>query len=523
MNASRASAPVPPKSAHGANPCLRSRPGRRPVWLAAAVWLGGCAVGPDYVRVPVEVPPAYGETGPWKTAQPQPIDALHPWWQLYGDPTLDALIDSANGANLNIRQAEAQYREARALEAQARSALFPSVSLSAGVSRGRSDTTGIRTADAFGTGLGANWVPDFWGGVRRAVEAGHAGTEASADDLAAARLSIQSSVAQDYLSLRVVDVQRDLYASSAEAYARALKLTQSQYAAGVALRSDVALAQSQLKTTQAAGVDLEASRAQLVHAIAVLLGKPPATFSLPPVKQTLAELQAHLPVIPTGLPSAILERRPDIAGAERRVAVANANIGVARAAFYPSVTLSASGGFNAATFAPLFDVPSRIWSLGATLAQTVFDGGLRGARSDQAVAAYDVSVAQYKETVLVGFQQVEDNLATLRVLDQESQLLADAVQSSQLAERSVLAQYRAGTVNYLSVVTAQTLSLTNQRSVTQVVGRQLAASVSLVTAIGGGWDANDPSAAGASPPATPLAAADPAPRPSAGQPLPSPP
>ena len=484
----------------------------------------GCAVGPDYVRVPVEVPPAYGEAGPWKTAQPQPIDTRHPWWQLYGDPALDGLIHDADAANLSIRQAEAQYREAQSLEAQARSGLYPAVSLSAGASRGRTDTSSVRTANVFGLGLGASWVPDFWGGVRRAVEAGHAGTEASVDDLAAARLSIRSSVAQDYLSLRVVDVQRDLYASSAEAYARALKLTQSQYAAGVALRSDVALAQSQLKTTQAAGVDLDASRALLVHAIAVLLGKPPATFSLPPVKKTVAELQAHLPVIPTGLPSAILERRPDIAAAERRVAVANADIGVARAAFYPTVTLSASGGFNAATFAPLFDVPSRVWSLGAALAQTVFDGGLRSARSDQAVAVYDISVAQYKQTVLTGFQQVEDNLATLRILDQESALLADAVASSQLAERSVLAQYRAGTVNYLSVVTAQTLSLTNQRSVTQVVGRQLAASVSLITAIGGGWNAADPfadAAASASTPSTPLASADPATRPGAGQTLPS--
>ena len=420
MTTRRANAPVFPAAAVSAAPVPRSGSWKVAASMVAAFWLSGCAVGPDYVRVPVEVPPSYGEAGPWKTAAPQPIDARHPWWQLYGDPVLDGLIQNVNAANLNIRQAEAQYREARALEAQARAGLYPTVNLSAGASRGRSDTSVVRTADDDSLGLGASWVPDFWGGVRRAVEAGHAGTEASADDLAAARLSIQSSVAQDYFMLRVTDVQRDLYASSAEAYARALKLTQSEYAVGVALRSDVALAESQLKTTQASGVDLDASRATLVHAIAVLLGKPPATFSLPPVKKTLAELQAHLPVIPTGMPSAMLERRPDISGAERRVAVANANIGVARAAFYPSLTLSASGGYNAASFAPLFDVPSRIWSLGAALAQTVFDGGLRSARSDQVVAAYDVSVAQYKQTVLTGFQQVEDNLATLRVLDQES-------------------------------------------------------------------------------------------------------
>ena len=336
--------------------------------------------------------------------------------------------------------------------------------------------------------------------MRRSVEADTSSAQASADDLAGARLSIQTTLAQDYLQVRVIDLERDLYANTVAAYTKALELTQHQYAAGIVLRSDVALAESQLKTAQASAVDLEATRAQLEHAIAVLTGQAPASFTLavlpasaqPPTAESLSSagaLRVQLPVTPAGLPSDLLERRPDIAGAERRVQAANANIGVAKAAFFPQIVLSASGGFSAGNIATLFNTPSRVWSLGAALAQTVFDGGLRSARSDQAVAVYDASVATYKQTVLGGFQQVEDNLATLNVLDRESALQADAVRAAQLAERLALSQYRAGTATYLSVVTAQTLSLTNQRTAAQVLGRQLAASVSLIAATGGGFDA----------------------------------
>jgi NodT family efflux transporter outer membrane factor (OMF) lipoprotein len=470
------------------------------VWLAVA--LAGCAAGPDYVRPALDVPAAYKEVGPWKAAEPGRIDAQHAWWALFGDDTLNALIVQANAANQNIRQAEAQYRQANALAAQARAALWPSLGLSAGASRARTNSSGLRLGNDVDLVSSASWEPDLWGSVRRGVEAGDAGARASADDLAGARLSIQAALAQDYLQLRVTDLLRDLYAATTAAYARSLQLTQSQYAAGVALRSDVALAESQLKTAQAQAVDLDATRSQLEHAIAILTGQAPATFALPQVSLTPAGLKARLPVIPTGLPSELLERRPDIAGAERRVAVANANIGVAQAAFFPTLVLNAGGGFNGSSLGSLFDTPSRVWSLGATLAQTLFDGGARSARSAQAVAAYDGAVAQYKATVLGGFQQVEDNLAILRVLDQESGLQDDAVAASQLAERSALSQYRAGTTSYLSVVTAQALSLSNQRSATQLVGRRLAASVSLITATGGGWTANDRVAAGtaASPP-----------------------
>ena len=468
--------------------CPRTLP-RPAALLAAAIaaTLAGCAVGPDYVRPAVDAPVAYKEDGPWKPAAPGRIDARHPWWQLYQDDTLARLIEQAGAANQNIRQAEAQYRQAMAIAAEARASFGPDVGVSVGAGRSRTDSGGTRLGSSVSAGLTASWEPDLWGAVRRAVESGEAGAAASADDLAAARLSIQSALAQDYLQLRVTDLLRDQYAATVAAYEKALALTQSQNRAGVALRADVALAESQLKNAQAQGVDLEASRAQLEHAIAVLTGQAPATFTLPPVATRVADLQARMPVVPAGLPSELLERRPDIAAAERRVALANANIGVARAAFYPSLTLAASGGLASGSLVPLLAAPVRVWSLGATLAQTLFDGGLRQARSEQAVAAYDVSVAAYRQTVLNGFQQVEDDLATLRILDQESRLLDDALKASQLAERSTLAQYRAGTVNYLSVVTAQTLSLGNQRSATQVLGRRLAASVGLITATGGGW------------------------------------
>lgn len=485
--------------------------------LSGGFVLAGCAVGPDYVRPSIDVPAVFKESAGhpdaadngWKRASPQVIDTRQPWWDAYQDAVLSGLMAQANAANQNIRQAEAQYREARAIADAARANFWPTVGLDAGATRARALSSSGSTSGAttrlgtdYSAGLGASWEPDVWGAVRRAVEAGDADVQASADDLAGARLSIQTSVAQDYLQIRVIDLQRDLYAATTAGYARSLALTQHQYAAGVVLRSDVALAESQLKTAQAQAVDLEAQRAQLEHAIAVLTGQAPASFSLAalPAQTTTtptattadaAPFHVQLPSIPTGLPSELLERRPDIAGAERRVQAANAQIGVAKAAFFPQIVLNATGGFNSGSAAALFDTPSRVWSLGATLAQTLFDGGLRRAHSDQAIAAYDVAVAQYKQTVLGGFQQVEDNLAALRVLDNESRLQADAVTASQLAERLALSQYRAGTATYLSVVTAQTLSLSNQRTAAQLLGRQLAASVALIAATGGGWHATE--------------------------------
>jgi NodT family efflux transporter outer membrane factor (OMF) lipoprotein len=463
-------------------PC-RSR--SRLVATIVAAALAGCAVGPDYVRPAVDVPAAYKEGTGWKTAEPRPVDSRHPWWEWYGDETLNQLVAAADAANQNIRQAEAQYRQAKAALDAARAGFFPTIGAGASAGRGVSTTTGADVTSV-GASLTASWVPDLWGGVRRAVEAGQAGAVASADDLAAARLSIQAAVAEAYLQLRYVDVQRELYADTTAAYAKALKLTQAQYASGVVLRSDVALAQTQLKTAQAQAVDLDAQRAQLEHAIAILTGQPPASFGLAAVSPANS-FQARMPAIPGSLPSELLEGRPDIAAAERRAALANANIGVARAAYYPSLVLGASGAVSAANFALLLDTPSRVWSLGATLAQTLFDGGLRSARTAQAEAAFDLAVAQYKQTVLNGFQQVEDDLATLRVLEQETALQDEAVTAARLAEQLALAQYRGGTATYLSVVTAQTLALSNERTAVQLRSRQLTTSVALVVATGAGW------------------------------------
>ena len=462
--------------------------------LAAATLLSACAVGPDYVRPTLDVPAAYKESGDWKPADPRPAGGLD-WWHAYGDAVLDRLEADALGANQNIRQAEATYRQAKAIVDEDRAGLFPSLGLNLGAQRARTNTTGTpRTGNSISLGLAGSWEPDLWGSVRRTIESGVASAQASADDLAAARLSIQTTLAQDYVQLRIADQQRDLYATTIAAYTKAFDLTRAQHDAGVALQSDVSLAESQLAEAQAAAVDLEATRAQLEHAIAVLTGRAPAQFTL--ARAAAGQpLALRMPDTPAGVPSALLEHRPDIAGAERRAAAANANIGVAKAAYFPQLTLSASGGFGGAALGSLFDTPGRVWALGAALAQTIFDGGLRRARTAQAEAAYDISVAEYKQTVLGGFQQVEDQLALLRLLAQESGFQDQAVRASLQAQQSALAQYRAGTISYLNVVTTQTTLLNNQRTAVQLRGRLMAASISLVSATGGGWSASDPLAA----------------------------
>ncbi|WP_447577344.1 efflux transporter outer membrane subunit [Achromobacter kerstersii] len=466
--------------------------------LAAVLALAGCAAGPDYTRPAMDLPAAYKEAGPWKPAEPGAIDGNMRWWEAYGDATLNTLIDQANAANQTIQQAQAQYRQARAAADAARAGFWPTEGVSASAQRARAKSNGVTAvSNGYAAALDVSWEPDLWGAVRRQVEASDATTQASEASLAAARLSIQAALAQDYLQLRAVDREKALYARTLQAYARTLKLTQSQYDAGVALRSDVAQAEAQLKTAQAQSIDLDASRSQLEHAIAILTGRTPAQFDLPalPAGQPWTY---QVPPVPTGLPSALLERRPDIAAAERNVASANAGIGVARAAYFPSLVLSASGGFGAASFAQWFNAPGRVWSLGALLAETVFDGGLRKARDAQAVAVFDASAAQYKQTVLGAFQEVEDNLSTLRVLDDEARVQDDAVAASRLSEQLALAQYRAGTTTFLTVAVAQALTLSNERAAVQLHGRQLVASVALVKAVGGGWNAaalNTPDAA----------------------------
>lgn len=459
---------------------------------ALAVVVAGCMVGPDYRRPDVDVPARYREDPPssggdWKTAEPRIVDASVDPWQVFGDPTLAGLVAEAVRANQSIVQAEANYRAAQALTRLARSALFPAAGLSIGESRtrvplGSSQASRGLTQDAHVFSLTASWEPDLWGGVRRSIEAAGDNAQSSEANLAAVRLSIQAQVAQDYLGLRINDELRDLLANSVEAFQRALQLSQSQFKAGTVSRGDVALATAQLRSTQSQLKDVEATRAQYEHAIAVLLGKPPTAFSLPK-----APLAATLVAVPVGLPSELLERRPDIAVAERLAAAANANIGVAKAAYYPSLTLSASGGDSLAALGSYFTAPGRVWSLGATLAQTLFDGGARRARTEQAVANYDATVAQYRQTVLSGFQEVEDNLAALRVLEEEQATDDEAVTASRDAERIALSQYRAGTTTFLSVITAQNQRLANERTAVQLRGRRFAASVALIRAIGGGW------------------------------------
>ena len=479
---------------HLRTPVQMSNPLRRSLLSATALavaLLAGCAAGPDYVRPKLDAPTAFKESGPWKSAQPQQIDSQHPWWTLYGDATLDALMLQANQANQNIAQALAAYRQARALADAARSGFFPTAGVSTSGGRARTNSTGVKEGDPVTLGLTASWEPDLWGSVRRSVEAGDSGTQASAADLAAARLSVQATLAQDYFQLRVTDAQAALFARTVEAYRKALALVQHQYQAGVALRSDVALAQTQLESADAQRIDLQVQRAQLEHAIAVLLGKPPSALSLAAVDTPLASV----PVTPAGVPTELLERRPDIAGAERRAAQANATVGVARAAYYPTLILSGAEGRASSGVTGLFSTPARVWSVGAALAETLFDGGLRAAQDARAVAAYDAAVAQYRQTVLAGFQEVEDNLATLRVLSDESVVQERAVQAALLSERLALSQYRAGTATYLAVVNAQSALLANQRAAVQLLGRQLIASVTLVKATGGGWKANNKDAA----------------------------
>ncbi|HEY1438557.1 MAG TPA: efflux transporter outer membrane subunit [Casimicrobiaceae bacterium] len=465
----------------------------RTAWVAcAASALLGCSVGPNYVRPTAESPSAYKEAVPWKPAEPRDQEPRGNWWEVFMDPKLDALVAQVEVSNQTIKAADARVREARALTQAARAALFPLVSANADATRtgrtsgntagGTVQVGGVR--NDYNVALDVSWEVDLWGRVRRTVEASEASAQASVADLESAKLSAQALLAEDYFLLRVQDAQIRLLNDTVEAYQRSLQLTRNQYAVGVAARADVAQAETQLKSTQAQAIDAEVQRAQLEHAIAVLLGKAPADFSV-----VAESVPTEFPPIPPGLPSELLERRPDIAAAERRAAVANAQIGVAEAAFFPSLTLSATGGFQSSVLSQLFTLPSRYWSLGSALAQTIFDAGLRRAQTDQAIATYDENVANYRQTVLSGFQEVEDNLAALRILEQEAAVQDDAVKSARESLTITLNQYRAGTANYLAVVVAQAIALSNERAALAIQSRRLSASVTLIKALGGGWNA----------------------------------
>jgi NodT family efflux transporter outer membrane factor (OMF) lipoprotein len=454
--------------------------------------LAGCAVGPDYKRPEVEAPAEFKEAAGWRQAVPRDALPRGSWWSVFADAELDALMKRVDVSNQTIRVAEAQFREARALADQARAGLFPAVNANASATRSKSPSLSNQPSFAVGAvnnynvGLSASWELDLWGRVRRSVEAGEASWQASAAQLEAARLSARSALAQNYFLLRVADSTQQLLADTVAAYQRSLELTRNRYAAGVVARVDVVQAEVQLKSAQAQLIDLGVNRAQLEHAIALLVGEPPAKFALAPVPLTV-----KMPDIPLALPSELLERRPDIAAAERNMAAANAQIGVAKAAFFPTLTLSGSTGFRSTSLADLLSAPSRFWSIGGAVAQAVFDAGLRRAQTEQAIAAYDADVATYRQTVLTGFQEVEDNLAALRILDEEAKVQDEVVQGARQAVELTMNQYRAGIVSYLNVITAQATLLANERAAADIRGRRLTASVALIKALGGGWTSEE--------------------------------
>ncbi|WCM19869.1 efflux transporter outer membrane subunit [Paraburkholderia bryophila] len=464
------------------------------VTAALASLLAACVVGPDYKRPAAEIPASYKEAAPgWKVAEPADQQDRGAWWTIYQDPQLNALEDKLNVANQTVAQYAAAYRQARALVGEARAAYFPTIGASAGATRsgngssssGNSTTATSRSGvnNSFNAQLQASWEPDLWGSVTRSVNSQKAGQQGAAADLANARLSAQATLAQTYFSLRALDSSQKLLDDTVAAYQRSLQLTQNQYAAGVAARSDVIQAQTQLQSAQAAAIDNGVQRAQDEHAIAVLVGEPASTFAIPP-----SPLTATPPAVPEQMPSALLERRPDIASAERKAAAANEQIGVAIAAFFPTLTLSATGGYENSVFSQLLTMPSRFWTVGPQLAATLFDAGLRQAKTEAARAAYDQDVANYRQTVLAAFQDVEDNLASQRILEQEIVVQRQAVDSARQALAIVTNEYKAGTVGYVNVLTAQTTAFTAEQKLETIAGQRMVSSVGLVKALGGGWD-----------------------------------
>lgn len=481
-------------------PALSSQPwalARGPRLLAlvlSALLLNACAIGPDYQRPDTTTPVAFKEAAGWRQANPSDALARGAWWELYGDAQLNDLVQTLNRSNQTVAQSEAQFRQAQALVRSARGAFFPSADLSVSKTRSSqgtgssnssltSSSSGIR--DTLNAQVGVSWEADVWGKLRRGLEANEASAQASLADLAAMRLSQQSELVQNYLQLRVIDQQKRLLQNTVVAYERSLKMSENQYRAGISGKDAVAQAQTQLRNTQANLIDLIWQRAQFENAIAVLTGQPPAGF-------TLAETQAvpALPQIPVSLPSQLLERRPDIASAERSIIAANANIGVAKAAYYPDFSLSLSGGYSSSTYEDWISVPNRFWSVGPKIALPLFDGGQRSAEVDRNEALYDQTVAKYRQTVLDGFREVENYLVQLKVLEDEAVVQQQALESARESLRLTSNQYKAGLIAYLDVVVVQATALSAERTVLNLQQSRLIASVNLITALGGGWDGN---------------------------------
>lgn len=505
---------------------------RDTVTASLCLMLGACAVGPDYQRPAIDMPDHFKEgaatdaataqANVWQVAQPADTQDRGAWWRALGDDELNALMDQVARANASLAAAQASYRQAQALDSQARAALFPTVSANAAATRSgggtgasASGTVPPRTTQSVTAGV--NWELDLWGRVRRSVESQHAQAQASEADLASTRLSLQAQAAVDYVGLRIADAQIALLQDTVTAYERSVVITNNRYRAGVVTSADVAQAQTQLLSTRTQLTDARLQRAQLEHALAVLAGQAPATFSVTPralpasakpsqplmgTNNTAASgstpdavltikdsqrLGLRLPLVPPTLPATLLQRRPDVAAAERRAAAANAQIGVAQAAYFPSLTLSASGGYSGLSSSDLFSLPNRVWSIGPTLAATLFDAGARSAAKASAVASFDQAAAQYRQTVLSALADVEDQLAAqrdlARELDTQAQAVAAALESLRLTQN----QYLAGTVDYLSVATAQSTALSAQRSALDIQQRQFSAAINLIKALGGGW------------------------------------
>lgn len=479
----------------------------RALALAAAGMIAGslasCVVGPRYVKPSAPTPQTYGEEKLWTTAAPADTLARGDWWSLFNEPVLDDLEHRVNISNQNIAAADAAYRQSLALVREARAAYLPTVTLDAGATRsgsgsrglsvgtnvGSSTTTTTNTAggtaaNLFQASLGATWEPDVWGRIRRTVENARENAQASEADLAAARLSAQGLLATDYFQLRETDAEFKLVYGTVQAYQRSLEITQNQYNAKIVAKIDVLQAQTQLQTTQSQLAGLEQQRTTLEHAIAMLTGQAPGAFGL-----AEADWVATVPDVPIGIPSALLQRRPDIAAAERLVAAANAQIGVQEAAYFPSFDLSGSGGTAADMLNQLFTAPTRIWSLGLSASETVFDAGLIRARTAAARAAYDQAVATYRQTVLTAFQGVEDNLAATLVMARQYALLKEASAAADAAERITLNEYKAGQIVYTDVVVAQAAALTARRSLVQSAVARQTTAIALIQALGGGWTA----------------------------------
>lgn len=461
--------------------------------VALALLITGCAVGPSYQRPSTPEVIAYKEAGDWVTAQP--ADALErgPWWQLFNDPVLNELAARVEVSNQNVAAAVAAYAQARSLVAEQRAALFPYVTLNGGASRSGNGggtgsvntniTNGNRTSSNYQASLGAAWEPDVWGRLQSVASGAAATAAASAADLATAKLSAQGELAVNYLSLRQQDAQKALLASTLAGYARALEITQNRYAAGIAAKTDVLQAQTQLANAQADEASVQRTRAQLEHAIAVLVGQAPGNFTL----AAAPDWNATVPNVPVGVPSTLLQRRPDIAAAERRMASANQQIGVAKAAYYPSLSLNASVGTAASRVADLFSAPAALWSLGLSAAQVLFKGGALDARLDGATAAYDQTVARYRQVVLSAFQNVEDQLSAARVLQIQQALRGQASSAADQVEQQVLNRYRSGQVSYTEVITAQTTALNARRALVQATADRQTTAVALIQSLGGGW------------------------------------